>query len=845
MTTDGTTVRGMTDYHVHTTFSDGSASPEETLKAALSRGMTEIGFSDHACLSIPQNWCMRPEQHLPYREEITRLKKAYRGKIRVLCGIEQDYYTEIPAEGYDYIIGSVHYVFAGGEYCSVDNSKAEQIRAVETCFGGDFYAFAEAYYELVADVAEKTRCHLIGHFDLISKFNGDGQLFDENHPRYRSAWMRAADRLLATGIPFECNFGAISRGYRQEPYPSRPIREYLCAHGARFVLTGDAHSPEAVGFRGTDSGVPDSLPIAENWIPPREDYDEKESQNVKDIEMSEVLFPNVTMTPQELEEKYPPRNLPEGAKVTRFAPSPTGFVHFGGLFPATVCERLAHQSGGVFYLRIEDTDAKREVPGAKEALIRTLSHYGIRFDEGAAEGGEIGEYGPYTQSQRREIYHVFAKKLVAEGHAYPVFTTEEELAALNAVNKKEEIQARDWHEDDTELKEQTEKNRSITVEEAREHLSKGHPFVLRMRADGDPEKKIRFTDLVKGDLEIPENDRDEVLLKSDGIPSYHFAHAVDDHLMRTTHVVRGEEWLPSLARHLMLFRFLGFRPPKYLHISQLMQLKEDEEGKLVKKKLSKRDLGANLDDYEALGFDPLCVIEYVMTLLNSNYEEWHAANPDLPYTAFPFSLKKMSASGCLFDYKKLSDVSRNVVARMSAEEVREKVLSWAERFDPSFAACLSADPEKALAVFAIGRGGKKPRKDYGTWKEAKEAVSFFYADYYVRDEEPLARFEKADVAESCEAFLRTYSPADEMNVWFDKIKVITESIGFASDMKAYKAEPERYRGNVADVSMFLRIAVTGRENAPDLYTVMQILGEAETRRRIRALAESARGAENG
>ncbi|MBO4797542.1 MAG: histidinol-phosphatase HisJ family protein, partial [Candidatus Methanomethylophilaceae archaeon] len=393
MTTDGTTVRGMTDYHVHTTFSDGSASPEETLKAALSRGMTEIGFSDHACLSIPQNWCMRPEQHLPYREEITRLKKAYQGKIRVLCGIEQDYYTEIPAEGYDYIIGSVHYVFAGGEYCSVDNSKAEQIRAVETCFGGDFYAFAEAYYELVADVAEKTRCHLIGHFDLISKFNGDGQLFDENHPRYRSAWMRAADRLFATGIPFECNFGAISRGYRQEPYPSRPIREYLCAHGARFVLTGDAHSPEAVGFRGTDSGVPDSLPIAENWIPPREDYDEKESQNVKDIEMSEVLFPNVTMTPQELEEKYPPRNLPEGAKVTRFAPSPTGFVHFGGLFPATVCERLAHQSGGVFYLRIEDTDAKREVPGAKEALIRTLSHYGIRFDEGAAEGGEIGEYG--------------------------------------------------------------------------------------------------------------------------------------------------------------------------------------------------------------------------------------------------------------------------------------------------------------------------------------------------------------------------------------------------------------------------------------------------------------------
>lgn len=554
--------------------------------------------------------------------------------------------------------------------------------------------------------------------------------------------------------------------------------------------------------------------------------------------LAELLFPDVTETPEEIEARYPARKLPEGAKVTRFAPSPTGFVHFGGLFPTTVGERLAHQSGGVFYLRIEDTDAKREVPGAKEALIRTLAHYGIRFDEGAAEGGDIGDYGPYTQSQRASIYHVYAKKMVADGHAYPVFTTEEELAALNAVDKKAEIKARDWHEDDTAQKEQTLRDRAITYEEAKAHIEAGHPFVLRMLADGDPDKKIKFTDLVKGNLEIPENDRDEVLLKSDGIPSYHFAHAVDDHLMGTTHVIRGEEWLPSLARHLMLFRFLGFRVPKYMHIAQLMHTVEDEEGKLVKKKLSKRDMGANLDDYDKLGYDPAVVMEYVMTLLNSNYEEWHAANPTLPYTDFPFSVKKMSASGCLFDFAKLGDVAKNMVSRMTAEEVYEKTAAWAEKYDPDFAAALTADRDKALRIFSIGRGGKKPRKDFGTWAEVKGYMGFFYAPYFTVDKAPLARFDAQDVKAACDAFLKTYDPADEMNAWFDKVKAVADALGYASDMKAYKADPAAFRGNVADISMFLRIAVTGKENAPDLYTVMQILGEDETRARVSALAAS-------
>ncbi|MBQ1963680.1 MAG: glutamate--tRNA ligase, partial [Clostridia bacterium] len=394
--------------------------------------------------------------------------------------------------------------------------------------------------------------------------------------------------------------------------------------------------------------------------------------------LADLLFPNVTKTPADMEALFPPRQLPEGAKVTRFAPSPTGFVHFGGLFPSTIGERLAHQSGGIFYLRIEDTDAKREVDGAAEGLIRTLAHYGISFDEGAVigEDGKIsdkGSYGPYRQSQRGPIYHVYAKQLVLEGRAYPVFTTKEELEALNAVDKKAEIKAKDWHEDQTAQREAMLRARAITIEEVEKNLAEGNPFVLRLLADGDPEKKVPFTDLIKGKLEIPENDEDFVLLKSDGIPTYHFAHAVDDHLMGTTHVIRGEEWLPSLAKHIMLFRYLGFRMPKYMHIAQIMRL--DENGN--KKKLSKRDMGANMDDYSRMGYAPACVCEYIMTLLNSNYEEWHMQNPEKPYTDFPFNIKKMSGSGCLFDFNKLGDVSKNVISKMSAEEVYAKVTAWA------------------------------------------------------------------------------------------------------------------------------------------------------------------------
>ncbi len=552
--------------------------------------------------------------------------------------------------------------------------------------------------------------------------------------------------------------------------------------------------------------------------------------------LTKLLFPDVTKTPEDMEAKYPPRNLPEGAKVTRFAPSPTGFVHFGGLFPSTIGERLAHQSGGVFLLRIEDTDAKREVEGAAEGLIRTLEHYGISFDEGAVigENGGIvdkGIYGPYKQSERAEIYHVYAKKLVEEGKAYPVFTTQEELDALNAVDKKAEIKSKDWHEDDGAQREKMLAARNITMEEVEENLRAGNPFVLRLLSDGDPEKKVVVTDLIKGKLEIPENDEDFVLLKSDGIPTYHFAHAVDDHLMGTTHVIRGEEWLPSFAKHLMLFRYLGFRLPKYMHIAQIMRL--DENGN--KKKLSKRDMGANMDDYSRMGYAPVCVCEYIMTLLNSNYEEWHMQNPEKPYTDFPFNIKKMSNSGCLFDFKKLNDVSKNIISRMTAEEVCRQVTDWALQYDPAFGALLAKDPAFTTAIFAIGRGGKKPRKDLATWADAKPYMGFFFD--YQQEDEYADSFARADIKAALQKFLANYSHDDDMNTWFEKIKAIAREIGYADDMKAYKATPEAFRGNVADVSMFLRVAVTGKLNAPDLYTVMQILGEAETRNRITNMIE--------
>ena len=536
--------------------------------------------------------------------------------------------------------------------------------------------------------------------------------------------------------------------------------------------------------------------------------------------LADLLFPNVTKTPEDMEALFPARNLPEGAIVSRMAPSPTGFVHLGNLVQGLTSERLCHQSGGTLFLRVEDTDAKREVPGAVEVLINSLKHYNILFDEGATVDGDAGNYGPYRQRQRAEIYHVYAKQLVLQGEAYPCFCTEEELANIHAQQEAEKANYgyfgkwAIW--------------RDRSIEDIKAALAEGKPYVLRYRSTGSLENKIKFTDLIKGNLELTENDIDHVLLKSDGIPTYHFAHAVDDHLMRTTHVVRGDEWLPTLPFHLQLFRALGFRAPKYLHIGPLMKMDGESKRKLSKRK----DPELALSYYRAAGFPVQSVYEYLMTVLNSNFEDWRRANPDADVDAFKFSHKKMNPAGSLFDEAKLRDVSKNVISRMSAERVYDEVVSFAKDYDEDLYNHLTADPAYAKAILGIGRGGKKPRKDFATWTDVKPYLDFFFDDWFrVVDSYP-ENFDKEDIKKALAAFLASFDPADDMNVWFDKIKAVADSLGYASDMKAYKENPAAYKGNVADVSMFLRVAVTGKLNSPDMYAVMQILGKDRVSARI-------------
>lgn len=536
--------------------------------------------------------------------------------------------------------------------------------------------------------------------------------------------------------------------------------------------------------------------------------------------LAELLFPDVTGTPEELEQRFPARNLPEGAVVTRMAPSPTGFVHLGNLVQGMISERMAHRSGGVLFLRVEDTDAKREVPGAVEVLISSLKHYNIHFDEGATIDGDNGNYGPYRQRQRAEIYHVYAKKLVSEGKAYPCFCTEEELTAMR---EKQEA-----NKETTGYYGAYALWRDRPMEDIQAELAAGHPWVLRFRSTGSIENQFKFDDLVKGKLTITENNVDHVLLKSDGIPTYHFAHAVDDHLMRTTHVVRGDEWLSTLPFHIQLFQALGFKLPKYVHIGPLMKMDGNSKRKLSKRK----DPELALTYYKAEGFSTQAMREYLMTVLNSNFEDWRRANPQADIDTFPFSPKKLNPAGSLFDYAKLIDVSKNVISRMDAETVYTQLAEWAQEFQPDFGQKLTENPDYAKAILAIGRGGKKPRKDLATWKDAKDYMGFFY-DEYLQAPDFGEQFSKATVAEVLNRFLKEFDMADDATAWFDKVKAITEAIGFTTDMKAYKQDPQAFPGTVADVSTFLRLAVTGKTNSPDLYTVMQLLGYERTVERIR------------
>ena len=542
--------------------------------------------------------------------------------------------------------------------------------------------------------------------------------------------------------------------------------------------------------------------------------------------LAELLFPDVTETPEEVEARYPEIDLPEGAKVTRMGPSPTGFMHLGNLYGALVDERLAHQSGGVFFLRIEDTDKKREVEGGVQLILETFRNFGLPFDEGVTENGDKGAYGPYRQSQRAAIYHVFAKQLVQRGYAYPCFCTEEELAEMHAQQEA--------NKENFGYYGKYAKYRDCELEEIERRIAAGESYVVRFRSPGSIENKVRHTDLVKGKLELTENDQDIVLLKSDGIPTYHFAHVVDDHLMHTTHVVRGEEWLATLPVHLQLVDVLGWKRPKYVHTAQLMKMDGGSKRKLSKRK----DPELALSYYYQQGIPVPSVMEYLMTLLNSNFEEWRRAKQTAPLDDFPYSTKKMSVSGSLFDMDKLHDVSKNVISRMSAEDVYDSVAKWSADNDPAFHELFVRDPEMTKQFLAIGRGGKKPRKDLALWSETKAYMDFMFDEQFQPDYSGMPERAKADAKAILTEYQDVYDAQDEMTVWFDKVKALAERHGFAPETKLYKKNPEQYKGPVGDISMVLRVAICGRTNAPDLYSVMQLMPTEKIKARLAAACEA-------
>ena len=543
--------------------------------------------------------------------------------------------------------------------------------------------------------------------------------------------------------------------------------------------------------------------------------------------IAELLFPHIQKTPADLEAQYPPRQLPEGARVTRFSPSPTGYLHIGGLFGALADYMTARQSGGVVYLRIEDTDKKREIGDGVAAILDGLEAFGITFDEGVTKDGENGTYGPYTQSARVEIYQIMAKDLVRRGLAYPCFCTAEELAELRDRQEREGALLRGYFG-------KYAKCRDLSDEEIEANLKAGKPYVLRLRSDGDEARRIVIEDMARGKLEMPENIIDEVLLKSDGVPTYHFAHVCDDHFMRTTHVIRGEEWLPSLPKHIALFRACGFRVPKYAHTPQIMKIDEETGGK---RKISKRkDPEAAVSHFAAEGYPAQSVKEYLLTLLNSNFEDWRRANPTAELTAFPFNLKKLSVSGALFDMVKLRDVSKLCISRMTAEEVYERTLAWAKVYDEAFAQRLEADREKALGMLALDRGGKKPRKDLAAFSEVQPYFSYMYDDLYKADYTLPEHIDPRDAAAILEQYVTVWSPEDDKDTWFAKVKSICAPLGFAAEMRDWKADPESYKGNVSDVSTVIRVAVTGRTNTPDLCTILRLLGRETVRARLSAAA---------
>lgn len=542
--------------------------------------------------------------------------------------------------------------------------------------------------------------------------------------------------------------------------------------------------------------------------------------------LAELLFPDVVNGPDYYEKKFPERDLPKGAEVTRMAPSPTGFIHLGNLYSALADERIAHRNGGVFYLRIEDTDEKRKVDGAVETIINVLRYFDIEFDEGAGftDADPQNVYGPYLQRQRVEIYHAYAKDLVKRGLAYPCFCTEEELEEVR--KEQEEDKAMTGYYGKYAV------CRNLTLEDIEAKLKAGLTYVLRLRSAGSPDKEIVFHDRIMGEIKLPENIHDIVLLKRDGVPTYHFAHAIDDHLMRTTMVIRGGEWLASVPTHYELFHVLGFKMPSYGHTAHLMKFDEETGGK---RKLSKRkDPELSLDYYRKDGYHPMAMKVYLLTLLNSNFEEWYEKFPDKDIKEFPFSVEKMSQSGALFDKDKLHNICKNELAKLSEEEMYDFLYDWAAGNEPEKAKVWFADREKMLAILRLymGIGMKRRRKDFIYAKQIFELIGYFFEENNDAEE---FKFDKDTVKEILKEYLAGYDHNDDNSAWFDKLKKVADNLSFASDMKAYKANPENYKGSISDIAEVVRIAVTGRANTPDLWTIIHIIGEDAMKAKIERL----------
>ena len=541
--------------------------------------------------------------------------------------------------------------------------------------------------------------------------------------------------------------------------------------------------------------------------------------------LANLMFKDELKTPGYYLEKYPKRNLKEGARVVRYAPSPTGFQHIGGVYAALINERLAHQSEGIFYLRIEDTDQKREVEGAIEDTIATMHNFGMEFDEGmTGEETSKGNYGPYRQSERKEIYHTFAKKLVEDGLAYPCFCTPEELNEIREKQMAEKITPGYYGEYAV--------YRNFPVEEAIKKIENGEEYIVRLKSPGKEENRVEFHDLIKGDVSFPENVQDIVIIKSDGLPTYHFAHAIDDALMHTTDVIRGEEWLSSLPIHLQLFDVLGFDRPNYAHVPTIMKSENGSKRKLSKRK----DPESAVSYYREEGYPAVSVIEYLLNIINSTFEDWRTENPDADYHEFPVSLDKMSKSGALFDIVKLHDVSKNVICKMKAPVVYDYYVAWAKDFDKEMFDLVTKNEAMMKEVFNIDKEGPKPRKDFGKWNEVREKIFYFFDELFNLETSENVELPKTlnleDAKSIIESYTKVYNFNTDQETWFEELKALAVELGYATNRKEYKSNPENFKGMVSDVAGAVRAALTHRTNTPDLYTIMQIMGEEKVRDRF-------------